>query len=286
MGEKEFQKTIVEMIRRAETTLPKDVTSSLKSCATKERNKIAKLQLENLLKNIELAKKMKAPICQDTGTFTFFIKLGGKVDFDIGETIRKAVDEATRKIPLRVNAVDPITRKPLDAKSSLMRHTIHFELAEKPGIEINLLVKGAGSENYSRLFMFKPTAGAEALYQSLISTITEAGGKICPPVTVGIGAGGNAEVAVMLAKKALLRPLNEKNPDKTLARLEKQLEDAANSLGIGPMGLGGDCTVLRVVIEKAASHTASLPVAVAFQCWPARRAKARLVGGKLKVVEQ
>ncbi len=104
-------------------------------------------------------------------------------------------------------------------------------------------------------------------------------------MTVGIGVGGNAEVAVMLAKKALLMPLDKINPDKTLAQLERQLEDAANSLGIGPMGLGGNCTVLRVVIEKAACHTASLPVAVAFQCWPARRAKARLVGGKLKVVE-
>jgi fumarate hydratase subunit alpha len=104
-------------------------------------------------------------------------------------------------------------------------------------------------------------------------------------VVVGLGVGGNAEVATLLAKKALLRPLDEKNPDRELARIERKLEDAANALGIGPMGLGGETTVLRVFIERAACHSATLPVAVAFQCWPARRAKAKLVSGRLRVVE-
>jgi fumarate hydratase subunit alpha len=133
--------------------------------------------------------------------------------------------------------------------------------------------------------MFTPDLGAEAPHRALLSTLSEAGGKICPPVVVGLGVGGNAEVATLLAKKALLRPLDGKNPDRELARIERKLEGAANALGIGPMGLGGKSTVLRVFIERVACHSATLPVAVAFQCWPARRAKAKLEGGRLRVIE-
>lgn len=283
--ETEFRKTIVEMIRRAETTVPDDVFRALKSCMRRERKKSARLQIELTLKNLDLAREMKVPLCQDTGTFAFFIKWGGKLDFDINRALKRAVSQATREVPLRASAVEPITRKPFATNVGPLQPSVHFELAENPGVEINLLVKGAGSENFSRLFMFKPTTGKDALYQAVLSTLSEAGGKICPPVTVGLGVGGNAEVAVMLAKKALLRPLGKKNPDRALARLERELENTANALGIGPMGLGGRCTVLGVHIESAACHTASLPVAVAFQCWPARRAKAKFIGGKLKVIE-
>lgn len=265
--------------------MPDDVVRTLKSCYRIEKSSVAKLQLKLALDNIGLAKKSNVPICQDTGIFTFFIKMGRKLDFDVVDAVNRAVEQATREVPLRVNAVDPITRKPFKTNTGPSQPAIHFETSKKQEIEINLLVKGAGSENYSRLFMFKPTAGESALHQAVVLTLSEAGGKACPPVIVGVGVGGNAEVAVSLAKKALLRSLDSKNRDPAMARLERGLEDTANKLGIGPMGLGGKCTALRVFVEKAACHTASLPVAVALQCWPARKARAKLVSGKLKVVE-
>jgi fumarate hydratase subunit alpha len=238
-----------------------------------------------MLENLKLAEKTGAPICQDTGTFSFFVRLGEKtrLGFDLRECINAAVERAVREVPLRANLVDPLTRKP--AKSGPWQPVVHVELVKGEKLELDLLVKGAGSENWSRLFMFKPVEGPAAVPMAALVTLAEAGGRPCPPVIVGLGVGGSAETASTLARLALLRRLDKPNPDAALAKLERQIEDAANGLGIGPMGLGGRTTVLRVLIEKAAGHTASLPVAVAIQCWVARRAKARLVGKKLEVVE-
>jgi fumarate hydratase subunit alpha len=180
--------------------------------------------------------------------------------------------------------VHPLTRKPLTGEALPLQPAIHLEHARGSELEVDLLVKGSGTENFSRLFMLPPNAGPDGVRQALLWTLTKAGGKICPPVIVGLGIGGSSEVAPLLAKRALLRPLNRKNPEAELARLEKELEVSSNALGIGPMGLGGRSTVLRVLIEHTACHTASLPVAVSFQCWPARRAKAELLRGKLRVV--
>ncbi|MEW6221855.1 MAG: fumarate hydratase [Candidatus Hadarchaeota archaeon] len=280
-----FIEAATEMIRRAETRLPADVTQALEACLVRERMPVAKLQLKLALKNLQLAKRSVAPVCQDTGIFSFFVKGGANLDFDVAAAIRKSVEIATSEVPLRVNAVDPLTRKPYPTNTGPFQPAVHIEPTDGHGLEINLLVKGAGTENYSRLFMLKPTAGAKAIHQALSMVLTEAGGKICPPVVAGLGVGGSAEVAPMLAKKALLRSITKRNPDRKLARLERELEKSANRLGVGPMGLGGRCTVLRVFVERAACHTATLPVAMAFQCWPARRARAQLVRGKLKVVE-
>lgn len=273
------------MIRRAETILPSDVVRSLKSCLRREKKPIAKLQLRLMLENLTLAEEMKIPICQDTGSFTFFIGGSENLGFDLVGAINRAVERATREIPLRVNVADPLTRKPFSVNTGPLQPTIHLEPAERAELEISLLIKGAGTENYTRLFMLPPTAGARGIRQALVSTLSEAGGKICPPVMVGLGIGGSPETALLLAKRTLLRRLDRKNPDRDLARLEAELEKTANALGIGPMGLGGGCTVLRVLIERAACHTASLPVGVVFQCWPARRAKATLTRGRLEVVE-
>ncbi|MEW6593010.1 MAG: fumarate hydratase [Candidatus Hadarchaeota archaeon] len=281
----EFIDAVAEMIRRAETRVPADVTQALESCLVRERVPVAKLQLKLALKNLQMAKRSVAPVCQDTGIFSFFVKGGANLGFDIAAAVRKAVEIATKEVPLRGNAVDPITRKPYPSNTGPFQPAVHIEPAGGSGLEIRLLVKGAGTENYSRLFMLKPTAGVKAIHHALSMVLAEAGGKICPPVVAGIGIGGSAEVAPMLAKKALLRSISKSNPDRSLARLERELERSANQLGVGPMGLGGRCTVLRVFVERAACHTATLPVAMAFQCWPARRAKAELARGKLKVVE-
>jgi fumarate hydratase subunit alpha len=287
LAKENLRDVVVEMIRRAETTLPADVVNALRRHMKHEQGTIPKLQFELMLKNLELAKKLSAPICQDTGTLTFFILLGQdlKLSFNLEEAITEAVSIATQEVPLRASVVDPLTRQPEKSNTGKKQPATHIELVEGKNLQIDLLVKGAGSENCGRLFMMRPNEGIQGIERAVVLTLTEAWGRPCPPVIVGIGVGGSMETAPMLAKHALLRPLDEPNPDKTLAGLEHKIERAANRLKIGPMGLGGKTTVLDVHIEKAACHTASLPVAIALQCWPARRAKAKLVGGKLKVVE-
>lgn len=272
------------MLRRAATTLPKDVIEALERSRRRERDKVAILQFECMLKNLELARKLSAPICQDTGIPIFFIKLGNdlKLDFDLIAGLRKAVRGATRSIPLRANLVDPLSR--VNTKTNLGggMPAVHIELVRGKRLEIDLLVKGAGAENWSRLYMLRPSEG-ELIERAVLLTIGEAGGQPCPPTIVGVGIGGSAEVACLLAKKALLRPLDEPNKDRQLARLEHRFTRAANELGVGPMGLGGKTTVLSVHIEKASCHTASLPVAINLQCWAARRASAKLVGDRMRV---
>ena len=281
----ELHNTVVEMLRRAATTLPKDVINALEISKKREKNKIARLQFDCMLKNLKLARKLGAPICQDTGTFTFFIELGSELelDFDIRQALSEAIGQVPRAIPLRPNLVDPLTRKNTGTNTGEGQPALHLEPMRGKRLRIDLLVKGAGAENCSRLFMLKPTAGEEAIKRAVLLTIEEAGGQPCPPTIVSVGIGGSAEAACLLAKKALLHPLGSKNRDKKLARMERELTNDANGLGIGPMGLGGRTTVLGVRIAKAACHTASLPVAVNLQCWAARRASARLVGDKLRV---
>lgn len=264
--------------------MPKDVVEALKRCKRREREQVAILQFECMLKNLELAKKLGAPICQDTGVPIFFMELGTglKLDFDPIAALRRAVKEATLSIPLRANVVDPLSRVNTGTNVGEGLPAAHIELVRGKRLRIALLLKGAGAENWSRLYMLRPSDG-EAIERAVLLTLGEAGGQPCPPTIVGVGVGGSAEVACLLAKKALLRPLDKPNKDRRLAGLEARLTRAANELGIGPMGLGGKTTVLGVHVEKAACHTASLPVAINLQCWAARRASAKLVGDRMRV---
>lgn len=285
LTEAKFRAAIVEMLCRAETKLPKEVVKALEQCKIREQNLIAKLQFDCMLKNLELARKLGVPICQDTGTFTFFIRLGSelKLNFDLKKALDKAVAQATREVPLRANIVYPFTRKNTGTNVGIGQPSVHLELVPGKNLLVDLLVKGAGAENWSRFFMLKPADGERAIERAVLLTLVEAGGQPCPPTIVGVGVGGSAEITPTLAKRALLRPLDRPNPDRRLAKLERRIMQAANGLDIGPMGLGGRTTVLGVHVEKAACHTASLPVAVALQCWVARRARARLINGRLHV---
>ena len=285
ISETDFRRTIVEMLRSAETTLPSDVVKALKRCKRRERNRIAIVQFDCMLKNLELARKLEVPICQDTGIPTFFVELGSdlKLKFDLVQALKAAVKQATREVPLRPNVVDPLSRVNTGTSVGEEQPIIHMDVVRGKGLQIDLLLKGAGTENWSRLYMLKPTDGEAAIERAVLLTIAEAGGRPCPPTLVGVGVGGSADVACLLAKKTLLRSLGSRNPNRKLAGLELKLTNRANELGVGPMGLGGKATVLGVHVAKAACHTASLPVAVNFQCWAARRASARLVGSRLRV---
>lgn len=285
LSESEFQNCVEEMIRLSATRLPKDVVNALKRSKKSEDNTAAEKQLEAILRNLEIAKEKSVPICQDTGVPIFFIRTGRRpeLEFNLKEALGESIQRATKSIPLRPNVVDPLTRENSGDNIGESHPLVHLTLQSGKNFEIELMLKGAGSENWSRLFMLNPIASEEDIKEKILQVVGKAGGQICPPGIIGVGVGGTAEQANILAKEALLRPLGEENEDEELAELEKEITESANELGIGPMGLGGKSTALGTRIERAGSHTASLPLAVNFQCWAARRAKAGLVDGELQI---
>lgn len=270
---KEPTKKIIGLVRKAETCMPKDVERALKEAYAKETNRLARMQLEQILKNARFARRKSLPICQDTGILTFYVSVGenSKImypDSMIRKSIEKAVKAATENIPLRKNSVDALTRKPLSGNVP----KIHFTRTGKRFTEITLLVKGAGSENVTKFSVLSPTAGERGIVDFLTESVRTAGGKPCPPTILGVGIGGSADDAMSMSRAALLEPIGGGRTKK----LERMILKEVNKLGIGPMGLGGKTTCLGVKIKTAPAHTASLPVAVSFGCWATRRATIRL----------
>lgn len=268
----------VKLLRLAATKLPRDVKEALQKARREEKSENGKIQLEAILKNIELAEKTGTPMCQDTGTINFYVKAGdyAKNLNKIEGSLRKATKRATIEVPLRPNTVDPFTQK--NTGDNLGRYIphVHWEIVPGDSIEITALPKGGGSENVCALGMLTPAESVNGLKKFVIDAIVKAGAKPCPPTIVGVGVGGGADIAMKLAKMELLRPIDQPNPDPNIAKIERELHEAANMTGIGPMGLGGRSTVLSINIEWAHRHPSSYPVAVAFQCWAARKASARI----------
>ncbi len=262
----------------AATELPRDVKDSLQKAYSEEENKVGKAQLKAMIKNVELAEKMRVPMCQDTGVVIFYVKAGSQViGLDtVEEALRNATAKATMEVPLRPNAVNPFTQKNTGDNTGRFIPYIHWEVVPGDILEITVMPKGGGSENVSALAMLNPSQGVKALKKFVVETVINAGAKPCPPTILGVAVGGGADIAMKLAKAALLKPLNQSNPNPELAKLEEELYKAANQTGIGPMGLGGKITVLSVKVNYAHRHPASYPVAVAVQCWAARRAAARI----------
>ncbi|MGQ9583622.1 MAG: fumarate hydratase [Thermoplasmatota archaeon] len=268
----------VELLRLAVTRLPADVVAALKRMHDEETEPAPKMQLAAMLENLRLAEESVTPLCQDTGVHIFFVRTSSP-SAGVEEAIRRGVERATREIPLRPNAVHPITRRnPGTNLGAHMPYVIFEPGAGGDGgaTELTVMPKGAGSENMSAMAMLTPSAGERGLKEFALNTLLHAGSNPCPPIIVGMGIGGSADICTALAKKALLRPLGSANPDPDVARLERELFEALNGLGIGPMGLGGRSTLLGLHIEHAHCHTASLPVAINIQCWAARRATAVL----------
>ncbi|MEM2523095.1 MAG: fumarate hydratase [Candidatus Bathyarchaeia archaeon] len=266
------------LIRQAVIYLPEDVKQALKKAYEVETSEAGKTQLKAILENIELAEKYQAPICQDTGTIIFYVSAGAEVHgLDrLENALINATRRATKEIPLRPNAVDPFTQKNSGDNTGRFIPYIHWEIVPGNTVELTVMTKGGGSENVCLTGMLVPGEGINGLKKFVIESIIKAGAQPCPPTIVGVAMGGGADIAMKLAKKALLRPLNEPNPNQEIAKLERELYEAANMTGIGPMGLGGKITVLGVHVEYAYRHPASFPAAVAFNCWAARRATARI----------
>jgi fumarate hydratase subunit alpha len=266
------------LLKLAVIKLPSNVEEALKQAYKEETSQAGKVNLKAILTNIELAEKLGTPICQDTGTIIFYVKAGAQAKGlgKIEAALERATKKATKEVPLRPNAVDPFTRKNSGDNTGRLIPYINWEITAGNNIEITALPKGGGSENVSALGMLTPGQGVNGLRKFVVDTVIKAGAKPCPPNILGVGIGGGADIVIKIAKKALLRPINQPNPIPELAQLEKELYEAANLTGIGPMGLGGKFTVLGVNVEYAHRHPASYPVAVAYQCWAARRATARI----------
>jgi fumarate hydratase subunit alpha len=276
--EKLLETVAAKLLQLAVTELPLDVKAALQRAYQEEENEVGQAQLKAILDNVKLAEKTGAPMCQDTGVVIFYVKAGSQVQGldKIEEVLRKATAKATKEIPLRPNAVNPFTQKNTGDNTGRHIPYVHWSIVPGDTLEITVLPKGGGSENVSALGMLSPSQGAKALKKFVVDTVINAGAKPCPPTILGVAVGGGADIAMKLAKEALLKPLNQPNPDPELAKLEQELRQAANSTGIGPMGLGGKTTVLDVKVDYAHRHPASYPVAVVVQCWAARRASARI----------
>jgi fumarate hydratase subunit alpha len=268
------------LIKTAAVHLPDDVKQALKNASKSETSATGKTQLNTILQNVTLAEKQQAPICQDTGTITFYVKAGSNVkNLDkIEAAISQAVRKATEEVPLRPNAVDPFTNRNSGDNTGLGMPQVHWEIVPSDHLELTVTLKGGGSENVSALGMLNPGEGLRGLKRFVVDAVVKAGAQPCPPTILGVAVGGGADVAMALAKRALLRPLNVVNPDPQLAKLERELLEAVNKTGIGPMGLGGDTTVLGVHVDYAFRHPASFPVAVVSSCWCDRRAAACISG--------
>jgi fumarate hydratase subunit alpha len=252
-------------IHDAEILLPADVKSAIGRARDNETNPVAKSELSNILNNIRRAEELKVPICQDTGVPVIYLTLPPKVPYcaELFEAVRQGVREATKTVPLRPNVVDPLTRENTGDNTGEGMPSIHVT----PGdvFSITVLPKGAGAENMSRIAMLLPSE-IKSIPKFVAETMLIAGGRPCPPVILGVGIGGTFDQAAVLAKEALLLPVD------CMDEFEQKLCNTVNRLGIGPMGLGGDTTALAVKVKRADCHTASLPVAVNMQCWASRRA--------------
>ncbi|MCU0666984.1 MAG: fumarate hydratase [Candidatus Omnitrophica bacterium] len=267
-----IKEVVSNLCKDANFVLRSDVLLSLRQACAKETNKKARNILKAILDNARIAKKEKLAICQDTGLPTVFIELGQdlRVQGDLMLALQKGVEEGYRKASLRNSIVrDPLAR----GKSGYSPAVVHVDLVKGSKIKITLMPKGFGCENKTQLKMFKPTVSVEEIKKFIVEVVRNAGPDACPPYVVGVGIGGTADYACLLAKKALLIKLKAYSLKLTaINKLERELLFEINKLNIGPMGLGGKTTVLAVNILTHATHIAGLPVCVNISCHALRSA--------------
>lgn len=234
----------------------------------------AQVILSQLLENIDTAQQKNIPLCQDTGMAVVFLEIGQDVHIEgeyILDTVNKAVEAAYKDGSFRMSVLSPIKRENTKTNTPAV---VHVNIVCGNQLKISVAPKGFGSENMSQIKMLTPSDGLEGVKDFIIQTVKDAGGNPCPPISLGIGIGGTFELAALNAKKALLRPLGQYSSDAETAELEKELLNKINSLGIGPMGLGGKTTALAVNIIEYPTHIAGLPVAVNVQCHCVRHKEA------------
>ena len=269
-----------ELYIRALKMLPPDVKEGFARLSASETDATAKRVLGTMIANIRVAEETENLLCQDTGIPIYNVVIGRGVEIggvELQRAIRRGCERATREHPLRSSVVHPITRKNEHSSCGPGVPPIHIDFSEEPEkLVIEMVPKGSGSENNSWLKMAIPAEGVDAIKTFVVDCVLDAGGKTCPPTIVGVGIGGTSDLCVALAKRAATRALGTHCADPEGAKLERELSEAVNMLGVGPQGLGGDSTSFAVHVEVAATHITMNPVAVNMQCHSARRASAAI----------
>lgn len=266
----EISEAIAGLVKGANYYLPEDVLKAIEKSAREEESAVGREVLQQILLNNRIAGEERVAVCQDTGIVVVFAELGNEVfiEGDLYEAINEGIRKGYREGYLRTSVVDhPLRRVNTGDNTPAV---VHLKLVSGDKLRLIVAPKGAGSENMSIVKMLKPADGKEGIRKFVLQTVMEAGANPCPPIVVGIGLGGSFEKAALLAKEALLRPLDDSNPDPEIAELEKSLLADINKLGIGPQGLGGSTTALAVKINTFPCHIASLPVAININCHVAR----------------
>ncbi len=259
--------TVEKLCIEANLHLPGDVKCAIERCRACEDGVIAQGVLDNIIENYRIADRENVPICQDTGMACVFLEIGQDVHF-VGGDLRQAVDEGVRrgydKGYLRKSVVaDPIRRGNTGDNTPAMLYT---EIVPGDRVKVTVGPKGFGSENMSAIRMFKPSAGLQGIKDFILEAVKTAGPNPCPPMVIGVGIGGTFDKAALLAKKALMRPLDTHHPDPFYAELEDEMLEKVNTLGIGPQGFGGKTTAIGLNIETLPTHIAGMPCAININC--------------------
>ena len=256
--------------------IPENVLNTLKNAAVAEQSPLGREVLEKIVENDLLARDKRLPICQDTGVAVVMLTIGSEVVFegDIYEAVNEGVRQAYTDGYLRKSVV----RHPLDRVNTKDNTPaiVHVKIVPGDIFRIDVAPKGGGSENMSVVKMLIPADGVEGIKKLVLDTVFNAGGKPCPPIIVGLGVGGNFEKCAMMAKEALFREIDDKSSDPVARKLEEELLEEINKLGVGPMGFGGTVTCLAVKVNTYPCHIASLPVAINIQCHAARHKSCNL----------
>ena len=260
--------------------IPRDLRDALSAASERETSVAGIRVLETIRRNVAVADEQENLVCQDTGIAVYYCRVGERFPLHpagIYRALKAGTERATIGHPLRSNTVHTLTRESTGANVGYRVPIVHWDFVpDWDGLDVKCVPKGSGSENMSFLKMLVPADGVNGIKRFVLESIVGAGGKPCPPGIVGVGIGGSADYAMHLAKEAIARPVGTRNPDPLVARLEDELYGLLNETGIGPMGLGGDVTVLQCHIEHADTHMTLNPVAVNYQCWAARRASAHI----------
>jgi len=270
----EITRAVKDLFVDANCNLGEDVLAAFDRGIATDESPVAKEVLRELKENARIARDEQSPICQDTGLAVLFVEVGQEVHV-VGGDLKAAINEGVKKGYgegyLRKSACHPFTRANTKDNTPAV---IHFDIVSGDKVRIVAVPKGGGAENMSRVDMLSPSAGLEGIKDFIVKRIEASGSNPCPPTVVGVGIGGTFERSALLAKKALTRKIGERNADPELAKVEVEVLERINKLGIGPMGYGGNTTSLDVFFEVEPCHIASLPVAVNVQCHATRHKEA------------
>lgn len=279
-----IEEVCYNLVRHASIELPPEVEMALRDALQRETGPTARLYLEGMIQNIEIAKHRRWPLCQDTGIPLYYLTLSPeiRIEGDLRNAIDKATARATHDTPLRHTLTHPITGENPPTNVGWGMPGLFLEYAHEGNyVDVTAVPKGGGCEaKWSCVWPLASAPREQAILKTVLDAVALAGGETCTPTIIGIGIGGyGVDVTEHLARKAQLRsPLNSRHPDPYIAELEEKLFQSVNRLGIGPMGVGGSTTCLGLHIEVAGTHTAHFPIAVSFYCWAARYSRAKIYG--------